>query len=169
MEHWVSLNVTLNLYVPQSRGICNFSLINGIQTSMTGKQGLEGNEVVLIQTLASIKILWSALECLWTSFYNTHSHTHKKIPVGFKPWFAAGPKLETCVTRLPGTRGTSAITALAAGQDRTEGCHWNVVQIPPHFTVVAFGGLCPCCPGKLHAAEIAKPLPESPITTACMS
>lgn len=31
------------------------------------------------------------------------THTHTKIPGGFKPWFAAGPKLETCVTRLPGT------------------------------------------------------------------
>lgn len=31
MEHWVSLNVTLNLYGPQNRGICHFSLINTFQ------------------------------------------------------------------------------------------------------------------------------------------
>lgn len=35
-------------------------ILNGIQTSLMGKQGLEGNEVVLIQTLTSIKMLWSA-------------------------------------------------------------------------------------------------------------
>lgn len=32
-----------------------------------------------------------------------HTLTQEQIPRGFKPSFAAGPKLETCVTRLPET------------------------------------------------------------------